>query len=384
MPIYNGTAGNDSYTGSPGEDTMFGGAGNDILNGASGSDEIRGDAGNDRLFGNAGNDVLNGGAGIDYMRGGTGDDRYFIFSEGEDVREELNAGNDTVLAGISYTLEENFENLTLLTSDNPGADNDINGTGNAANNVLTGNAGSNVLDGKAGNDLLNGLEGNDVLIGGTGNDRYIINSAGDVAFEASATVAGGNDTVLSTISYSAGFGIENVTLQGSQNLNANGNGANNLLNGNLGANVLNGGNGNDVLQGQLGADTLSGGNGDDRLVGGAGLDRLSGGAGNDSFQFTNLATAGDTVTDFRNVAGNDDRFLVVAAQFGGGLTGPGPLAADQFRAGAAAQDADDRFIWNDAANTLSFDANGSAAGGVTLLATLDAGATVTAADIFLI
>jgi Ca2+-binding RTX toxin-like protein len=148
------------------------------------------------------------------MRGGTGDDRYFIFSEGEDAREELNAGTDTVLAGISYTLEANFENLTLLTLTTVGADNDFNGTANAANNVLTGNAGSNVLDGKASNDVLDGLGGNDVLIGGAGNDRYINNRAGDVAFEASAAPAGGNDTVLATVSYAAGFGIENVTLQG--------------------------------------------------------------------------------------------------------------------------------------------------------------------------
>ena len=375
MAIFNGT---------PQDDTLIGGAGNDVLTGFGGSDELRGNAGVDSLFGGGGNDILNGGAGVDYMRGGGGDDRYFVFSVGEDVREELDAGIDTVFAGISYTLEANFENLTLLTSSTVGADNDINGTGNAANNVLTGNAGSNVLDGKAGNDLLNGLEGNDVLIGGTGNDRYIINSAGDVAFEASAAPAGGNDTVLATVSYAAGFGIENVTLQGRQALNASGNNANNVLTGNSGANVLNGAAGADVLQGGLGADVLNGGNGDDRLVGGAGADRLSGGLGSDSFQFTSPAASGDIITDFRNGAGNDDRFLVVAAQFGGGLTAPGQLAEGQFVNGAAALDANDRFIWNDDANTLSYDVNGNAAGGVTLLATLDAGATITAADIFLI
>lgn len=364
MAIYNGTAGNDAYLGTSGDDTFYGLAGNDSLNGAGGNDLILGDAGNDSLFGGGGNDILNGGAGVDYMRGGGGNDRYFIFSEGENVREEVDAGIDNVLTGISYTLEENFENLTLLTSSAAGANNDINGTGNAVGNTLTGNAGSNVLDGKAGNDVLNGLEGNDVLIGGTGNDRYIINSAGDVAFEASGAPAGGIDAVLSTVSYTAAFGIENVTLQGTAALNATGNTLNNGLTGNAGANVLSGGAGNDLLNG------------------GGGIDRLTGGAGSDTFQFGSPAAGGDTITDFRNATGNDDRFTFVAAQFGGLLKGQ--LAEERFVRGAAAQEADDRFIWNDDDNTLSFDANGNAAGGVTLLATLDDGATVTAADIFII
>ena len=374
-----------TLTGTSGADTLVGGDANDILTGQGGSDDLRGNGGVDSLFGGGGNDILNGGAGVDYMRGGGGNDRYFIFSEGEDVREDdtIEGGIDTVLAGINYTLETGFENLTLLTSTTVGADNDINGTGNAAANVLTGNVGSNVLSGKAGNDVLDGMGGNDVLIGGVGNDRYIINSAGDVAFESSDAPAGGNDTVLSTVSYSAAFGIENVTLQGPLSLNANGNGLNNVLTGNAAANAMNGLGGNDVLQGLGGADTLNGANGNDQLAGGAGVDLLTGGAGNDAFLFTNLVTSGDTITDFRNVAGNDDRFLVVAAQFGGGLQA-GQLDANQFRLGAAAQDADDRFIFNDATNQLFFDRDGTGQAGLTLVANLDAGATVTVADIFLI
>ena len=42
------------------------------------------------------------------------------------------------------------ENLTLLGTGN------INGTGNALNNVITGNAGANVLNGGGGNDTLYG------------------------------------------------------------------------------------------------------------------------------------------------------------------------------------------------------------------------------------
>jgi Ca2+-binding RTX toxin-like protein len=55
----------------------------------------------------------------------------------------------------------------------------INGTGNALNNVITGNSGNNVLDGGAGNDTLDGGAGNDTLIGGTGNDTLNGGSGND-------------------------------------------------------------------------------------------------------------------------------------------------------------------------------------------------------------
>ena len=47
---------------------------------------------------------------------------------------------------------------------------DINGTGNALNNVIDGNRGNNVIAGGAGNDTIYGEGGDDTLTGGTGND----------------------------------------------------------------------------------------------------------------------------------------------------------------------------------------------------------------------
>jgi len=58
-----------------------------------------------------------------------------------------NEGTDLVQASISYTLPNAVENLTLAN----GAGN-INGTGNALDNVIIGNDGNNILTGGAGHD----------------------------------------------------------------------------------------------------------------------------------------------------------------------------------------------------------------------------------------
>ncbi|PTT84168.1 hypothetical protein DBR42_15310 [Pelomonas sp. HMWF004] len=57
--------------------------------------------------------------------------------------------------------------------------------------------------------------------------------------------------------------VENLTLTGSSNLNATGNGLANVLTGNSGTNNLGGGDGDDTLDGGLGNDTMVGGLGND-------------------------------------------------------------------------------------------------------------------------
>lgn len=140
-----------------------------------------------------------------------------------------------------------------------------------------------------------------------------------------------------------------------------------------------------ILNGNGGADRLDGAEGGDVLVGGAGRDTLTGGLGNDSFRFLSLGDCRDVITDFHNVAGDNDRFQIDASAFGGGLV-TGALAAADFRARAdnLAQDASDRFIFRTTDATLWFDADGAGAGAAVLVADLQAGATMTAADIVLI
>ena len=265
--------------------TLTGTAGDDSLTGTGLNDQLYGLAGNDTLTGNGGDDLLDGGTGADTMIGGTGNDTYVVDNAGDVVTELSGEGTDTVQASIDYTLTSEVENLTLTGSGN------LNGTGNALDNVITGNSGNNVLTGGAGadtltgnggDDLLDGGTGADTMIGGTGNDTYVVDNAGDVVTELSGE---GTDTVQASIDYTLTSEVENLTLTGSGNLNGTGNALDNVITGNSGNNVLTGG---------AGADTLTGNGGDDLLDGGTGADTMIGGTGNDTYVVDN---AGDVVTE---------------------------------------------------------------------------------------
>ncbi|WP_372166018.1 putative Ig domain-containing protein [Xanthomonas axonopodis] len=130
------------------------------------SSTITGTSRNDTLTGTTGNDTIDGLAGADTMTGLAGDDTYIVDNTGDKAVEAANAGTDTVMSSVSFTLGANVENLVLAGS---GA---INGTGNELNNRLTGSAGANVLTGGAGADYLDGGAGTDTLAGGLGNDTY--------------------------------------------------------------------------------------------------------------------------------------------------------------------------------------------------------------------
>lgn len=151
-----------------------------------------------------------------------------------------------------------------------------------------------------------------------------------------------------------------------------------------GADLIRGNGVANLLRGEGGADTLDGAAGFDLLNGGRGVDLLTGGAGNDTFQFASLDHVGDVVSDFISSGAEDDRFQISAAGFGGGLAA-GALAASQFqsRADNVAQDGNDRFIFRTTDRTLWFDADGTGAGLALMVADLQAGAVVVAADIVL-
>jgi Ca2+-binding RTX toxin-like protein len=150
--ILNGLAGDDTLYGLDGNDTLKGGDGNDYLNGDGERLTVEGDAPEPVYIA------------ADRMEGGAGNDTYVVNSSADVVVEDANQGNDTIISSISYNLDRDVENLTLVGSGN------LTGAGNILNNLLIGNDQVNILNGLAGNDAIYGEGGNDQLIGGLGND----------------------------------------------------------------------------------------------------------------------------------------------------------------------------------------------------------------------
>ncbi|MBX9746406.1 MAG: hypothetical protein K2X34_05865, partial [Hyphomonadaceae bacterium] len=245
----NGAGGDDYVEAGNGADTVHGGDGNDNLNGnGGGADALYGDAGNDSLSGGESGDILDGGTGIDSMSGGNGNDTYYVDAAGDTVNESGD-GTDTVHASISFSLASlTVENLTLSGAS------DINGTGNASNNVIIGNSSANILIGAEGDDTLNGGAGVDSMTGGSGEDTYYVDSLSDVVTEASG--GGVADTVRVSIdNYTLAAEIEIGRVELTTGLSLVGNGLNNALYGNTGADTLDGGAGVDDLYGGAGNDT---------------------------------------------------------------------------------------------------------------------------------
>ncbi|NOT14397.1 MAG: hypothetical protein HOP21_02230 [Methylotenera sp.] len=171
------------------------------------------------------------------------------------------ASADTYTGGI---VDNAFEGLAGNDTASGGAGNDVL-NGGTGNDILNGEADNDSLEGGAGNDTLDGGAGLDTMLGGTGNDVYVVDDAGDLISETAGTT-GGVDTIQSNITYSLvdtddtgtlGANVENLTLTGSNHINATGNTLKNRITGNDGNNSLDGGAGIDTLAGGLGNDTYT-------------------------------------------------------------------------------------------------------------------------------
>jgi trimeric autotransporter adhesin len=354
-----GGAGNDTLDGGAGADNLIGGVGNDSYivdntgdviteNANEGTDLVQssvtttlaanvenltltgtatvngiGNTLNNFITGNSANNMLDGGAGADTLAGGAGNDTYVVDDTGDVVTEAASAGTDLVQSSLTYSLAANVENLTLTGSAA------INGTGNSLGNTLTGNSADNVLDGGT---------GVDTLIGGLGNDTYVVDNVGDTVTEGASA---GTDLVQSSVTYTLGANVENLTMTGTSAITGTGNALDNVLKGNSAANTLVGGAGNDtyyVSTGDTvteatsaGTDTviadvtwtlgsnlenltlggtaaingtgntlsnmLTGNAGNNTLNGGTGADTMIGGAGNDTYV---VDATGDVVTEAAN------------------------------------------------------------------------------------
>ncbi len=140
------------------------------------------------------------------MAGGGGNDRYIVDAAGDVVIETFNAGIDTIVTSIGYTLPEFVEHLTLAGAA-------TFGEGNDASNRLTGSANADFLSGLDGDDTLIGGVGNDTLVGGAGNDTYVYQAGDGIDVIVSSAGIIGSD-VLRLI----GIGVHDVAIFQSSSL----------------------------------------------------------------------------------------------------------------------------------------------------------------------
>ena len=235
-------------------------------------------------------------------------------------------------------------------------------TESTGNDTLTGSSANDKFDGLAGNDIIDGLAGADTIQGGLGNDSYVVDNVGDVVTETS-TLAAEIDRINSSVSYTLGDNIENLSLIGASAINGSGNGL---------ANTLIGNTANNLLVGNAGNDTLDGGTGNDTLTGGTGLD---------IFRFTTTPTANrDTIADFSVV---DDTIQLGKAIFTK-FTTTGILTAASFVKGAVALDSNDYIIYNTTTGAVSYDADGNGASVAVQIAVLGVNLALTSADFMII
>ncbi len=261
----------------------------------------------------------------------------------------------------SPTLIEKFESPTALFSSvihgstfNDGfaggafADTLYGGLGDDS---LTGLAGGDGIFGGNGNDYLFGVAGIDLLFGGNGDDTMYGGTGSDV-------LKGGSDADMiygfSGDDHLSGQAGTDLLSGDAGNDSLSGGTDSDTLNGGTGADTLKGDTGDDFLSGGDGKDVLYGGDGDDFLRGGLGNDTLTGGAGRDTFNFNFVGAANaDRIVDF--VLGTD----LIALTRGAFAGVHAHLDAQEFRLGTAAQDGDDRTLYDSATGRLYYDPDGT-------------------------
>jgi Ca2+-binding RTX toxin-like protein len=370
------TEGNDSLVGTESNDSINGLGGNDTIDGRGGNDTLDGGLGVDLLLGGGGNDLLvhkdlNDPGAVDTLDGGLGDDTYDLRIPGAPVNQSpvlVDAGGlETVLVDHDFTLPVGFENLTLFS---PGFDDDqIAGTGNSSNNVITAGTSRNLID---------GAEGDDTLIGGRMSDTFVFRAAASGDYGHDIIDGGGQDfeegsgdvivfdgarsgvVVDMRAGTATGSGIS-VTFTNIEN--ATGSNFDDRLTAHDGVDVNLGGEHfvqGAALAGLEGNDTLDGGASGDTLVGGEGNDLLRAGDGNDSISFGdnygNDIVDGGAGTDTINVFASSAVFIDLSAGIlrGGGPGGTGGASLTSIENVVTGEEVvtDDVIIGNSVANRL--------------------------------
>ena len=215
------------------------------------------------LIGEAGIDTLDGGAGTDIVK--------------------LDYRTATANLTLNLSLAEYWKqdsNGTWTLTDATEADYqtfNASGEANYFRNIesfeVHVGSGNDAIEGGGYNDIFYGNNGDDNLRGQLGNDTFYGGAGDDIL-----AGGGGTDTLYG--------GADDDTLDGGLH--------------------------DDLLDGGAGNDELDGAGNNDRLIGGAGNDILAGNRGDDIFVLNVSGTSNDldTVTDFSNSTGNNDKIQV--------------------------------------------------------------------------
>jgi serralysin len=165
-------------------------------------------------------------------------------------------------------------------------------------------------------------------------------------------------------------------------LTGRGNDQDNIIIGNVGV--------SNRLYGHDGDDNVQGGNWNDLLVGGAGSDTLDGGSGRDTFMFDYQATLGAGIDRIKNFSVAEDSIqmnseLYTSLNLGGeALISPLLINPDFFKVGSQATDGNDFLIYNNLTGALSYDEDAYGLGAASIIAVLDPGLNLSAANFFII
>jgi Ca2+-binding RTX toxin-like protein len=349
-----GTVHDDSFNGLGGNDLIYGRAGNDTLDGGMGNDQLYGEEGDDLL--------LISGPGLDYVHGGSGIDRMIVdfaaatsgltspytLDPTADGQGGIVSSQVVSPASVAWhVVYDGIESIELTGS--------IFGDSllmASTDDVVSLGAGDDFFYASGGNKVVHLGTGNDLVSAGlTLNDWYDGEDGVDTLNFSSATAGVGVSLAIATAQNTGGAGIDTY-------LNF------------------------ERIAGSRYGDHLTGDGGANRLAGRGGSDTLTGGGGADVFIFENVGSDAalspaniDTITDFEL---GIDRLMLAPSLFG--AVTAASLAAGAFAIGPAAQEADDRILYDDVTGALSFDADGNGAGAAVLFASLAPGLALTAAD----
>lgn len=309
------------------------------------ADKLNGSDGNDDLYGFAGNDVLNAKGGDDFLVGGEGKDTY---DGGAGTADQLSfadaRGNPNALGGIvldatkgkvtdPYGNAETFKNIEEFR----GTQFADSMKGSARDERFMGIGGRDIIDGKGGFDIAR--YNRDETQGGWG-----IGITADLSLGTVKDGFGKTDK-LSNIEGVIGTAYDDTLT---------GNGKNNFL------------------RGEDGADIISGGAGNDTLVGGGDAD---------VFVFDTALNEDNNVDNIQDFSESEDLIHLDISIFTA-LSGAGTLGADEFLVVQEGEDvvattADQRIIYDAVNGDIYYDADGSGAGAMKRFATIEAGLSVT-------